>query len=305
MKRQILIITILFICIMLSANTIVKTMFLNENDVVSKLDTFKALDKDYVYYMYLNVKNNSDILQTIKIDGYAFVPTYKNNDKRYTNIYLISDKNKYKIKTSEKFVWVRKEHSFKYLYKFEDVNETIKYGFSSDFSAINIKNGTYKIFLETYENDENYGYIYTHKLLYKNGINIEFLDDKTIAEQVDIDKLGGGNISYAIDNIKKKGDKIYLGGWAFHNNSCGNVYMAFKNKNGDNVYYKTVKGIRYDIGNYLKNSSYNCGWYMYIDYNSVKEYTLSSIILEQNGKFYKTDIKEQDVKKYYDIVTNK
>lgn len=302
MKRHILIITILFICIMLSANTIVKTIFLNENNVVSKLDTFKALDKDYVYYMYFNGKKNSDILQTIKIDGYAFVPTSKDNDKRCTNIYLISDKNKYKIKTIVKLIWRRKEHQFRYLQNFKDVNETIKYGFYSDFSAVNIKNGTYKIFLETYENDENYGYIYTHKLLHKNGINIEFFDDKTIAEQVEMDKLGGGNISYAIDNIKTEGDKIYLGGWAFHNKACGNVYMAFKNKNGDNVYYKTVKGIRHDIGNYLKNSSYNCGWYMYIDYNSIKEYMLSSIILEQNGKVYDTNIKEKDVKKYHDVI---
>lgn len=301
MKRYILIITILFICIMLSANTIIKTIFLNENDVVSKLNTFKVHDKDYVYHMYLNVKKNRDILQTINIDGYAFVPTSNDNGKRYTNIYLISDKNKYKIKTYVKFVWLKKEHQFKYLQKFKDVNETIKYGFASDFSAINIKNGTYKIFLETYENDENYGYIYTHKLLYKNGINIEFLDDKTIAEQVEVDAVVG-DISYAIDHIKKQNGKIYFGGWAFYNNSCGNVYMAFKNKNGDSIYYKTVKGIRHDIGNYLKNSSYNCGYYMYIDYNSVKEYTLSSIILEQNGKLYKTDIKEKDIKKYYDVV---
>lgn len=297
MKRHILIITILFICIMLLANTIVKTIFLNENNVVSKLDTFKALDKDYVYGGSVNVKSMNNITQMIHITGYAFIPTIKNNNHRYTNVYLISDKHIYKLKSYANFVWLFE--NFKYLY----LNST-RYGFSSDFSAINIKNGTYKIFLETYENDENYGYIYTHKLLHKNGINIEFLDDKTIAKQVEMDKLGG-NISYAIDNIKKEGDKIYFGGWAFHNKACGNVYMAFKNKNGDNVYYKTVKGIRYDIGNYLKNSSYNCGWYMYIGYDTVKEYTLSSIILEQNGKFYKTDIKEQNVKQYHDVVTNK
>lgn len=302
MKRHILIITILFVCIMLSANTIVKTIFLNENNVVSKLDTFEALDKDYVYYMYFNGKKNSDILQTIKIDGYAFVPTNKDNDKRYTNIYLISDKNKYKIKTTVKFVWLRKKHQFKYLQNFKDVNETIKYGFRSDFSAINIKNGIYKIFLETYENDENYGSIYTHKLLYKNGVNIELLDDTTSAEQVNIENIMTDNIRYAIDHIKKEDDKIYFGGWAFHNNSCGNIYMAFKDKNNNDIYYKTVKGVRTDIGNYLKNSSYNCGYYMYLDYDIAKNYVLSNILLEQDGKFYNTSIDEKYIKKYNDAI---
>lgn len=168
-----LLLFVLFV-VCLFVSTPVITYFynnMNGNDfkAVKNVELYK---KDKVVYNIANISVNNDIFKTVDISGYSFVGNELNNDNKKIYLYLLSDKNNYRV-TCDIFV----DHSWVHMRNKGHKIKDGRIGFSTQFSALNLADGQYKVYIENIENETHYGMVYTKHTINVAGNNIEIVED--------------------------------------------------------------------------------------------------------------------------------
>lgn len=101
----------------------------------------------------------------MSIKGWSFVESEEESVNRYIKIYFISDNKKYVVNT---FIIKLSSAAFFWRHYKNHVPDAID--FITEFSTLNMSDGIYHIWFETYENEKNYGVVDTGKILnIKNG----------------------------------------------------------------------------------------------------------------------------------------
>lgn len=113
-------------------------------------------------------------------------------------------------------------------------------------------------------------------MLYNKECNI----DKTMFKPSE-------DIAFYFDRQYIDDKKLEVKGWAFISTTkqTGKVYLGFKNKAGEDVFFKTNTRYRHDVVDCYKEASLlKCGFSLYADVNECL--TLASIILDIQGTLF-------------------
>lgn len=277
-----------YICILIDAK-------IHNKFILKKINTFEQYEKDKVFFSSDTISISKDIFNTASIIGWSFVETSQKNDNRYVRFYFISDKYTYCIDTI--LSWREIFMVFK-----EKKIQGREHGFSTEFSTLAMKDGVYNIYLENYENEENYGIVNIKKVLVKkNGkVTIEPFIKEAVKKEINERPISkNGVLQCYIDNIHKN-NKIYkVFGWAYLKdiNKTGKIYVGIKDKSGKEEYYTTELVERPDVVKHFNNNSdlLNSGFETNIKFNDIENYQLSSIIIEYDGKYYRQKIENKQI----------
>ena len=111
-----------------------------------------------------------DMYKSLTINGWAIVETFEDNSDAWTDIILINDKNCYRLGKGkgEPFDGKPREDVVNGC---KDKNIPSHYiGFAHCYSGYAIRDGEYDIYLYRWENEENYGLVYSKtKLIIQDG----------------------------------------------------------------------------------------------------------------------------------------
>ena len=114
---------------------------------------------------------------------------------------------------------------------------------------------------------------------------------KYSAKNLDKEEMIENDIHYHFDNKNIKNNIYVLSGWAYikDKKKTGQVYIGIKDKSGKETYYITEQLERPDIVKYFNNADLlESGFKIKIE--NKEECKLSSLIVEYENKYYKTNI---------------
>lgn len=236
---------------------------------------------------------SNDIFKTLYMKGWAFVETEKNNDGRIINIFLKGDNGKTYMAES-RLIWrgdLQQIFSSKKL-----VSNAL--GFVTVFSLANLSDDEYKIFINVYENNINYGIVDTGKIIKIHDGNYEISDFKYKSTPVLIEITSNiDDLTFNIDKNNADTSKVEISGWAYYKKPIDNIYIGLTNNGQDEIYYTVSMVERKDVAKKFNNLDLlNSGFYANIILDNEKNYKLSSIIIEYKGKYYKQEIGKQQRK---------
>lgn len=102
-------------------------------------------------------------------------------------------------------------------------------------------------------------------------------------------------INFYIEKNKEENNALEIEGWAYINNinKTGKIYVGVKDKTGKEIYYTAEQIERPDVVKHFNNNAdlLNSGFKANIKLDNAGDYTLSSIIIEYNGKYYRKAVK--------------
>lgn len=285
-KAKILLLLIVGICLYFS-NTVVVYIDskVHNRKVLEKIDNVQIEKHDKVYYGIAGVGSFNNLVQTIYIYGYAVAETEDNNTNRIVDLYLVSDDNIYH--TIPNITW---NEVLQFSLTHLKIPDGTHVGFNAEFSAINMKDGEYKLYIAVRENDKNYGIVYSQKVIIKKGknITIETLPEFS-KEKNNISSIINNTIKYDIDKEEVQNNILNLQGWLFDtsDNYTGKVYIHIKDANNIDKYYETEIEQRADVGRYFKNDALiNSGFHAYIKVTDKEAYEITGLVLEKDEVFY-------------------
>lgn len=159
----------LFFALLFFATDIVLAIPFKETDRVREIDSAKyqglPLDVTAKIESHSEIK---DILYTIEVSGYAFIPTGQESKNKAIKLVFISAEDTYEVGSE-----VLDRFELRDLYKQEGIIG-INHGFITRFSPIKMKNGVYKLFIYCYENEDTAGIFDTKLTFEKNNRSLNF-----------------------------------------------------------------------------------------------------------------------------------
>lgn len=160
---------VLTFCWLIFANDIV--IKVSGVETVEKSDVNDFLQKDGIYFNFDTIDENNDILETVLLDGWAFVETVDNNDNREIKVIIENEKHSYEITMKDVYTYERNDVETAYVNK--KIGNNKRVGFHYEFSTLQIKNGVYNIYIYVWENEENYGIADTGIQVKKDGASFK------------------------------------------------------------------------------------------------------------------------------------
>ena len=251
-KKWIIIVLILVWGLLLLFLTPIILLFVNQNLEVSYVPTDMA--GDHVNYAIDNWSYYDNIVQTITIDGWAFVETQQDNLHKTVKFVFVSDVISYEVDADlHNREGLVKVFTDKYVPK----NRT---GFSITFSPLGMRNGDYTLFIYIYENENNYGIKNTGREFQKYYRNFTELKGGVLLDSKDFSKASENNsIKYNIDWCYLEDGKLDIYGWAFLENaesSENRVYLEIQKPDGTVSFYSTKRFLREGVGEYFSDNRY-------------------------------------------------
>ena len=167
----------LFAVVFFAANNIILSIPWKNTYALRKTETYKFdnLSNELNYKLDL-FNENQDILSTVELIGWAFIPSQQANDNKEIKLVFVSEDNRYEVNTAlqERFdiravLQENKVHGY-------------KHGFRTRFSPLQMKNGIYKLYLFCYENEEISGMVDTGEMYLKTYRNFSEYQDTPILE---------------------------------------------------------------------------------------------------------------------------
>lgn len=227
-------------------------LFIDENVEVTKAPII--LHGDTVNYYIDNLVYYDNIIPTVTIDGWAFVETKQDNPEKYIKFLFVSDNVSYEIGTD------LHDRPLQEFFKDKDV-PIERNGFSTEFSPLIMKNGEYTLFINVFENDENFGFLNTGRVFRKHFRSFKELEP---GEQVDNKKFSNSSVNTSIfstvDSFKIIDNKLKVLGWAFLENvesSENRIFLEVQKPDGTISVYSTRKMFREDVGDAFSDDRYN------------------------------------------------
>lgn len=227
-------------------------LFIDENVEVTKAPII--LHGDTVNYYIDNLVYYDNIISTVTIDGWAFVETKQDNPNKYIKFLFVSDNVSYEIGTD------LHDRPLQEFFKDKDV-PIERNGFSTKFSPLIMKNGDYTLYVNVFENDENFGFLNTGRVFRKHFRSFKELEP---GEQVDNKKFSNSSVNTSIfsyvDSSKIIDNKLEVRGWAFLENvesSENRIFLEVQKPDGTISVYSTKKILREDVGDAFSEDRYN------------------------------------------------
>lgn len=260
-------------------------IFIDENVEVTKAPIILHGDTVNYYIDYLVYYDT--IISTVTIDGWAFVETKQDNPDKYIKFFFVSDNVSYEIGTDL--------HDRPLQKAFKDKDVPIeRNGFSTEFSPLIMKNGDYTLYINVFENDENFGFLNTGRVFRKHFRSFKELEP---GEQVDHKKFTKSSVNASIistvDSYKIIEEKFEIWGWAFLENvesSENRIYLEVQKPDGTISVYSTKKMFREGVGDAFSDDRYNySGFYAQIPISALgKGDNLITILIGTTNRDEKT-----------------
>ncbi len=272
------------------------------NDVIILLSGSAKLEKTEISSLIINTdayqaigfsKAYENMAEDFACNGWAFCETADlNSDKKISIIFRGSN---------DSYIAPAKLTSFQLKSVFPEL--TVKgdnNGFGTQFSTLNMKNGIYELLIYDWENDYSSGLARTGRKYIKDNKGLREYTPGQVKNIDDTNK--SDNVWFAIAPTQADGNVI-LDGWAYVNNHSTlfqNVYLEFKNNDGEIQTYDTISYERPDVSQNFKNQKYfSSGFKVTIPQEKLKNSTCT-VIIEDAGTFQKATYSV-----HYDPATNK
>lgn len=276
----------------------------NADKHVKKVNVDQYGAKDDVTYSLDSLFLYNNFMESVEIQLWAFCETQADNQSKELSILLVPDSMS---KVGYKIDGIMSGRSDVYnAYKGQKSIIGINHGLKIEFSAIPIKNGTYKLCICCKENNENYGLVDTGVKLKKSGSglvkytepqyksnSINMKNDKVLNTEkanIKIDDITvGSNIKYYIDSCSI-GDSLTVKGWAFISDIQSSetpIYLAVTATDGKTKVFSTNKLTRPDVAKVFKNELYTTSGFsskISIDALSEGENKITVICESKDGK---------------------
>ena len=267
---------------------------INELNKVTRNDNIDVtkLEKDEVLYNISELEIYNNVTHDVLILGWSFVDTIEDNTNRKTEIILVNEDTKYVIEPALEYIELQQVW-------FPDKNISgYNQKFRAKFSTTNIKNGAYRIYLYTKENDTNYGIVDIGKTI-KISNKMETIKNiytSTVNEVVFNKPFYQGNIDHYLYAVIPYKTRAYISGFAFLEDKKirGKTYIGITDKLGNEKYYGTYQFLNHDLS-YIYGI-YNTGFRSFIPIRNFQNYEVTSVIIEdKEGKLYKSPILKANI----------
>ena len=288
---------ILFICLNHIINwAVVKYDNLNNMVEINK-DNLSDFKKDKVYYWIEELDVYGNIAKYLNFRGWALAETEEDSSNRKVELILFNKEKQYAISTT-----LHERETYR-AFPGKKIDGK-KHGFYGKSSLINLRDGLYDIYINDVENDKNYGLVYTRRYIEKYGQNICISElDKLNTCINTLNTVNSSDIKFDIERIYIDDNYLNISGWAYLNDIQDNVrvLVGIKDNSTDREeFYTASRTVRNGIKKSFENNKANPnkGFSVKIPISDDKRYKISSIVIADKGKYYKTGFKEIDTIKY-------
>ena len=288
---------ILFICLNHIINwAVVKYDNLNNMVEINK-DNLSDFKKDKVYYWIEELDIYGNIAKYLNFRGWALAETEEDSSNRKVELILFNKEKQYAISTT-----LHERETYR-AFPGKKIDGK-KHGFYGKASLINLRDGLYDLYINDVENDKNYGLVYTRRYIEKYGQNICISElDKLNTCINTLNTINNSDIKFDIERIYIDDNYLNISGWAYLNDIQDNVrvLIGIKDNSTDREeFYTASRTVRNGIKKSFENNKANPnkGFRVKIPISDDKRYKISSIVIADKGKYYKTGFKEIDTIKY-------
>ena len=288
---------ILFICLNHIVNwAVVKYNNLNNMVEINK-DNLSDFKKDKVYYWIEELDIYGNIAKYLNFRGWSLAETEEDSSNRKVELILFNKEKQYAISTT-----LHERETYR-AFPGKKIDGK-KHGFYGKASLINLRDGLYDLYINDVENDKNYGLVYTRRYIEKYGQNICISElDKLNTCINTLNTVNSSDIKFDIERIYIDDNYLNISGWAYLNDIQDNVrvLVGIKDNSTDREEFYTASrtmrnSTKKSLGNNKANP--NKGFRVKIPISDDKRYKISSIVIADKGKYYKTGFKEIDTIKY-------
>lgn len=178
---------------------------------MGKSDVFWRVD-------YLHSEN--DVLtETVRFDGYALTLTDLPDPDRAVNLYLISDRGIYRTAcetTQYNLICqngkrLNNYNVFTALFASRNFRVQDHYGFTAEFSTMNLPNGDYELGFSVWENETDSGFTRTGIMFRKNNLNFYMIPSEDILpEGLNVSEAGTEGVNGTIEHVQQLSDGSFL-----------------------------------------------------------------------------------------------
>ena len=288
---------ILFICLNHIVNwAVVKYNNLNNMVEINK-DNLSDFKKDKVYYWIEELDIYGNIAKYLNFRGWSLAETEEDSSNRKVELILFNKEKQYAISTT-----LHERETYR-AFPGKKIDGK-KHGFYGKASLINLRDGLYDLYINDVENDKNYGLVYTRRYIEKYGQNICISElDKLNTCINTLNTVNSSDIKFDIERIYIDDNYLNISGWAYLNDIQDNVrvLVGIKDNSTDREeFYTASRTVRNGIKKSFENNKANPnkGFSVKIPISDDKRYKISSIVIADKGKYYKTGFKEIDTIKY-------
>lgn len=313
---------IIFIVIYLIGMLVIVGWICLSNKIISKMnnnETVRVVDfetewdfylQDYIHYVAVSgvdyIRYDGGMFDKLSVSGWAFCETEEDNANRKVSLLLKSTDKCYELIP---YITIRNDVPINVPVDLNrpDMKISSNTGYTGQFSLVDVKNGTYDIYLCCWENSTNHGIA---DLLYQLNKQEENVDIH-IWHAKAIDVLLGvtqdkQTIGY-LDKISAKNDYFVVYGWEYipdKNCNSQKVYVEITDVDGASKQYEAKMLTRADVAKAYNNPYYGqSGYQSNIPLSDFTDGKYSVRILVENegevwqSKEYNMQIKEGAVSK--------
>lgn len=147
----------LFLIILVSLTDIILVLPQKGYFLVKKSDISRFESNNSNVYSNIDfIVQNEDVRKTIEITGYAYyTPSKSNLETKEVILFFHSPENTYSVRTD-----LTDRFDLRAIFSKSDVIG-FKHGFRTVFSPLGMRNGTYRLYIYCFEDNENFGFIPT------------------------------------------------------------------------------------------------------------------------------------------------
>ncbi len=250
-----------------------------------------------------------DMLETVGIQGWAYVPTQEDSRDCKTIMVLQNEEYCYELP----FELPEDYENYVFLVRSDviDANhlthQTV--GYAGEFATYMMENGIYDVYIYRWENENAYGIVHTEKQLVKQDADLRLRNWRCVAADKPAIPLEEETVRYSSLEASSVADgELMLSGWMFvrgKNSDKQQIYLNIKDEAGTDVWYTTLPTERADVANGQKDDRYiQCGFKGTISLDDIPDYAVTvTVFAEINGRLYRGDAYSMNLDKEQNLFT--
>lgn len=241
--------------------------------------------KDAVFCGLEIVTPCGDLTENVTLNGWAMINVELENPNRYSCYILRGEAHCYELQGGKGSINFGRPDLELY-FSDKKVPENVAYDLKGDFSLLGMEDGTYKVYIKCWENEDHYGLADTGVWIKKDGTNVEKYEWQaerckglTVTEEAPC--IGNVDYSWIKDGY------FMFGGFALVDNiesSQSKIYAKLTDEAGNTVSYKTNPLLRKDISEVFNDTRYiDCGYSVQFPTKEIPDGKYKLRLLVENG----------------------
>lgn len=259
---------------------------------VSLDDYYEA--SDIVKYNIDYYLSNGDLVESILIQGWAYVETDFSNEHCRTEMLLVGKTGCYSLPFGTKddgdlYASANLRTDIRGSHPDERIASDYV-GFKGDFSTFMIPDGVYDIYIYRWENEYNSGIVRTPNQLVKAGSAVSIRKWQGTQTKVNGTFIESSAVRGRLDSATISDNDIVFSGWSYEEGIDSATQQVYLNIQSDdvNIYYSTLPVLRTDVAVFYENDLYQMSGFS--TGVSLKDFpsdeSVVTLMLENNGKLY-------------------